>query len=369
MSQQTFEQQSLSDIVHISKRSVSLRQQEIFVAFLSALGLVEYLKPLNFCATHYAKYRCSKNPNHSKRARYIYCGKRGICPICSMNYAFNRSAIMYQWIKQNLADKLPFDLKINHMVLTLPKELHTSINSKIFVKMIKKFMSEMNISAYGYCIQERHSKNPLGGRYVHVHILVLNIKQDKDSLTETDYYFDTEKMRNVWKNIIKKFTGFESEGAVNVHTEYASVLRKKNSVMNMLAYVYRYPIVDLFETVIKDQSAYYLDTMQFDPTSIASEIRSMAKTKPRLVWCGLLTSAKRELLMSLISINRSQWKDIPSIRKDLALRDKTCLDCGANLESRPYEIVFCGSNNELGSSVSSVLYCSQNFSMIGRRKN
>ena len=64
-----------------------------------------------------------------------------------MSYASKRAEIMYQWIKMNLADKLDFDLKINQIVLTLPEKLH-DMDTKLFSKMIKKFMSHFGIEVW-----------------------------------------------------------------------------------------------------------------------------------------------------------------------------------------------------------------------------
>jgi hypothetical protein len=40
-----------------------------------------------------------------------------------MSYSHKRAEIMYQYIRQNLANNLNFDLKMNQIVLTLPENL------------------------------------------------------------------------------------------------------------------------------------------------------------------------------------------------------------------------------------------------------
>src|SRR5579872_1154956 len=249
MSQLLFEEKALRITELKPYRWITLKEQEEFVQFLEKAGLWAFLTDgkLSWCASEFEKFRCKNDESHVKVVKYLACGKRGICPRCSMSYAHKRAGIMYEWIKRNLADKLDFDLKINQIVLTLPKELH-DLEQKEFVEMIRTFMSKMGIEAYGYCIQNRHSENPLSDTYRHAHILSLNIKQDKDPfgnpyrLVEGDYYFDVNEMRRLWKEIIKDETNFDVEGSVNLHTEYASVLNDRDKVLHLLAYVYRYPI-------------------------------------------------------------------------------------------------------------------------------
>ena len=136
-------------------RWITINEQDSFCEFLSNLGI--NTNNLEWCASEWQRYRCSTDFSHTKKTRYMLCGCRGTCPRCSMSYASKRANIMYQWIKQNLADKLGFDLKMNQIVLTLPESLH-DIDHKLFSKMIKKFMKSFEIGAYGYCIQNRHSK-------------------------------------------------------------------------------------------------------------------------------------------------------------------------------------------------------------------
>ena len=220
-------------------RWITLIEQDEFVKFLEKAGLHAFTSngKLAWCSSEWEKYRCASDPSHVKKIKYLACGKRGLCPRCSMSYAQKRAGIMYHWIKNNLADKLDFDLKMNQLVLTLPKELH-DIDNKTFAKMIKKFMDRSGIEAYGYCIQSRHSKNPLSSTYKHCHILSLNIKQDLDpfgvssSIIENDYYFDVKQMREDWKEVIQKEQKITIEGSVNLHTEYASVLKEPEKIMH-----------------------------------------------------------------------------------------------------------------------------------------
>ena len=396
MSQLTLSLKPLDQTEIKQYRWITLEEQKDFTEFLDKVGFPEYQDDLISCAKRWQKYRCQNDKGHSKVVRYVACGRRGICPRCSMSYAHKRAGIMYQWIKRNLADKLAFDfdLKMNQIVLTLPKELHADIDVKLFAKMIKSFMSSLKIEAYGYCIQDRHSQSPLSERYVHTHILSLNIKQEDNSLVKSDYYFDVEKMRQGWKDVIKECTGYDVEGSVNVHTEYASVLYDKQKVLHLLAYVYRYPIQDLFQVQTRDKCINYLEAEQIEknptaerkfcvscyehiPTTdterlehcrylrhriedawctdtpdnilqidLASKIRTLTKSKPRLVWCGLLTSAKRPLLQKLMGVDTYSWKNLVDIEKDLDNQSKNCRDCGCPLEEKPYDTGWYEGDNE-----------------------
>lgn len=345
--QYTLEGYSLSEHIIKPYRWITLEEQKEFVKFLNSFGNISNqifsTERLSWCASEFSKYRCSHDHNHSKVVRYLACGKRGICPRCSMSYAHKRADIMYRWLRQNLATRLDFDLKLNQIVLTLPYELH-DMDKKLFVKMIKAFMKYFGIESYGYCVQDRHSKNPLSDKYIHAHVLSLNFKKSGNRIEKNDYYFDTDKMRDVWKDIINKFTGVCVAGHVNLHTEYASVIHEPAKVKHVLAYLYRYPIQDLFQVQVRDKSINYVQNLQiekFDGTNNIlqldiKEIYELTSKKSRIVWCGWLTSAKRNELIKLFEIG-FEWKNLVNIEKELDLRAKTCRDCGLPLEELPFE--------------------------------
>ena len=125
-------------------RWIRLEEQKEWCDFLSTLGIE--IGKLDWCASEWEKYQCSVNRSHGKKVHYIACGRRGLCPRCSMSYASKRASIAYKWVKDNLADHLDFDLKLNQIVLTLPKPLQ-DMDTKLFSKMIKKFMKEFDIDS------------------------------------------------------------------------------------------------------------------------------------------------------------------------------------------------------------------------------
>ena len=214
-------------------RHITLNEQKAFCDFLTALGIYEdKLKDLLWCSSEYCKYDCVQDSTHIKKVKYLACGLRGYCPRCSMAYAHKRAEIMYQWIKQNLADNLNFDLKMNQIVLTLPKGIHENLDRKTFSKMIRYFMKKFRIEAYGYSIQFRHSKNPLDTRFLHAHVLTLNIKESNNKIIENEYFFDLDSMRDLWTQTIEKFTDVSVNGQVDIFTEYASIKKKKAKAKN-----------------------------------------------------------------------------------------------------------------------------------------
>lgn len=349
--QYTLEDKPLEPFEIKPYRWISLEEQKQFVNFLDNLGGIsrDFILDgkLSWCASEYEKYKCANDANHARVTKYLACGKRGICPRCSMSYAHKRAGIMYQWLKDNLAKRLwSFDLKMNQIVLTLPKNLH-DLDRKLFVKMIKAFLKKQRIEAYGYCIQDRHSSNPLSEKYLHVHILTLNIQENSRSIIKSDYYFDVKKMRSDWKEIISNHTNTTIEGEVNLHSEYHSVLHEPEIIKHWLAYLYRYPIQDLFQVQIRDKSINYLETKQiknFEGSNSILQLETSQKIydltheqKPRIVWCGLLASGSRKRLLELLEISIDQWKNLVEVEKDLDLRAKTCRDCGCPLETEPYE--------------------------------
>jgi len=329
-------------------RWVTLKEQKAFVDFLKKLGNVGidllHEGKLEWCGSEFEKFRCASNSTHSVKTRYLPCGFRGICPRCSIIYARKRANIQYQWLKMNLADKLPFDLKMNQIVLTLPQNLH-NMDSKLFTKMVRAFMSCFGIEAYGYCVQNTRSKDPLGEKYLHCHVLSLNIKQGSSGIEKNAYYFDVDLMRKRWKEVISKFTDERIDGEVNLFTEYASVVRDKPKVIHILSYLYRYPIQDLFQVQVRDQSINYLENSQIDSAlhntlqvNVSSKVLQLrSQKKPRIVWCGLLTSTKRKVLIKLLGVGESLWLSLKQVEQMLDDRSKVCVDCGCPYETTPFD--------------------------------
>ena len=333
-------------------RYITLIEQKEFTDFLENLGIQS--DRLDWCASEYAKYPCvSGNDKHSKKTNYLLCGSRGKCPRCSMAYATSKANERYQFLKRNIADRLDFDLKMNQLVLTLPKQFH-NIDKKEFAKMIKQFMIKMNIHAYGYVIQERHSSNPLKDSYHHAHILSLNIKakqeqkflksSENNRIVQCDYFFDTNKMRDIWKSIIEKNTGLSIDGDVNVHTEYASMLKEKGRCIHLLKYVYRFALEDLFKVQVREHSTNYVQKSHFK--GVRDRVLCLLEEKkPKVVWCGLLASTKQKQLQKMISDIGYDWQNLKSIKLDLMIKANTC-QCGLQFEEKPYETGLYNGDNE-----------------------
>ena len=323
-------------------RYITLEEQKEFVDFLENVGIPS--DRLDWCASEYAKFKCSSGAQHSTKTNYLLCGNRGKCPRCSMAYATSKSNVMYQSIKRNIADKVDFDLKMNQIVLTLPKELH-QIDKKVFSKMIKQFMIEFNIHAYGYVIQERHSSDPLADTYRHAHVLSLNFKEENNRIERCDYFFDTNKMRSVWKTIIEKNTDISIEGNVNVNTEYCSVNKEKGRCIHLLKYVYRYSLEDLFKVQCRNHSINYLEKSHFNETK-EKVLSLIEEKKPKVTWCGLMAPTKQKQLMKMISDIGYRWQSLKEIRNDLMVRANTCPDCGMPFSENPFETGLYERDNE-----------------------
>jgi hypothetical protein len=288
-------------------RYITLAEQVQYCEFIEKVGIFkDKLENIKTCASIYHTFECVNDPTHTKKVTYIMCGCRGICPRCSMSYARKRAEIMYQYIKQNLADNLDFDLKMNQIVLT--------------------FLSS----------------DPLSSKYIHAHVLTLNIKEFDNKLIQNDYYFDLDKMRETWKNTINEFTDLDLKESdpVNIHNEYSSVKFDKKKIIHILAYVYRYPIQDLFNVQVRYGSIDYLEREQFDQANIILQIEEIKKDPKNLAWCGLMTSTKRDYLEQLLinTINELVIiKPIPFFIKQIDERSKKCPDCNYNYSEIPID--------------------------------
>jgi len=331
-----------------SYRYITLEEQKAWVSFLTMIGLgglggISDGK-LDWCASVVHKFNCQANHGHSIHSKYLLCGLRALCPRCAMSYANKKAQTQYMYLKENFAKSLPFDLKLNQIVLTLPKELH-STDKKVFSKMIKQFMFKMGIEAYGYVIQDRHSKDPLSTKYVHAHCLTLNVKEQDENLVENDYFFDLDEMRDNWKSTIEDVLDCKVSGSVNLHNEYASVRNEPQKVKHILRYVYRYPIEDLFNVQIRNRSINYVqrghfENLQFDVFGL------LHAKKSGLIWCGLFSSGRRKRLTRLLDMPQRFWQNLKYFEKEIERRSKLCRDCGMQLEEKPFEVCNYEGDNE-----------------------
>lgn len=332
-----------------SHRWITLKEQKEWVIFLKAIGLgalkeISSEKGLEWCASIVQKYNCQADHGHSIHTKYLLCGGRNFCPRCAMSYANKKAQAQYMYLKENFAKNLPFDSKINQIVLTLPKSLH-STDRKVFSKMVKDFMRKMGVEAYGYVIQDRHSKDPLSEKYVHAHCITLNVKQQDGYLVQNDYFFNLDEMRDVWKKVIKENLNFEVKGFVNLHSEYASIINESQKVRHILKYVYRYSIEDLFNVQVRNGSINYLEKGHFK--NLRREVFDLLSAKKsNFVWCGLLSSGKRKTLTRLLDIPQRFWQNLKYYEKEIERRSKMCRDCGIQLEDKPFEVSNYSGDNE-----------------------
>ncbi len=77
------------------------------------------------------------------------------------------------------------------------------------------------------------------------------------------------------------------------------------------------------------------NTLQLDLSKKWYELTQ--EKKSRIVWCGLLTSARRKELVRLLKIDAGVWTSFIDVEKDLDLMAKCCLDCGCPLEDQSYD--------------------------------
>jgi len=198
--------------------------------------------------------------------------------------------------------------------------------------------------AYGYVIQTRHSTDPLADPYHHAHILSLNFKEKDNRIVQCDYFFDTNKMRSIWKSIILKNTDVSIEGNVNVQTSYASVTKEKGRCIHLLKYVYRYSLEDLFKVQVRNHSTNYLEKSHFK--EIRKRVsRLLDEKKPKLSWCGLMAPTKQKKLLKMISDVGYQWQSLKDIKMDLMIQANTC-PCGLPFEEKPFETGLYEGDNE-----------------------
>ena len=149
-------------------------------------------------------------------------------------------------------------------------------------------------------------------------------------------------MRDTWKNVINEFTdlNLQESDPVNIHTEYASVIHDKKKIIHLLAYVYRYPIQDIFNVQVRKGTIDYLESEQFEQDYILMQIEEIKKDPKNLAWCGLMTSTKREYLEKLLSNTINELviiKPIPFFIKQIDERSKKCPDCNYNYSEIPID--------------------------------
>ena len=134
----------------------------------------------------------------------------------------------------------------------------------------------------------------------------------------------------------------------------------------MLAYCYRYPIDDLFNVQIRKQTRdygrvsilNYVQTQQNENEThldnilqidLSNKIKRMVKSKPRVVWCGWLTSAKRKKLIEMMKEPDEpeiDWHNMKYFEEKIDERAKLCRDCGELLCEKPFEVGEYTGDNE-----------------------
>ena len=93
----------------LPNRWITLDEQKEWCEFLGKLSLNE--PKLEWCATEYEKYQCSVTQSHVKKVRYLLCGKRGLCPRCSMNYARKKAGTSRPKSKSTVSAKSYANMK------------------------------------------------------------------------------------------------------------------------------------------------------------------------------------------------------------------------------------------------------------------
>jgi len=307
----TFHEEDLPELER-HWRFMTLEEQEDWCAELEKMHMLD-IELMKGCASEYTKLRCPD----CKKGKVVYngCKMRSFCPRCASSYALSRAKVQYEYLRQ-IATCLHFDLKMNQFTLTLPQSMERMPRS-ILVPMMREFLKELQIKDYAYETQDAHSSDPLASRRIHVHVLTFNFTYDykAEKFTEKPYFFDVGKLRSVWKAIIEKTSGTKIVGDVDLHTEYMSIIDKKEKCVHTLAYLYRYPVADLFKVWRDDRS--YFKVRHFNNLSYF-------KTKDRLSWCGLLSPHGRKKLEKYFGVT---LRTLPELRYAVALRDKNCPDC------------------------------------------
>lgn len=81
-----------------------------------------------------------------------HCNERNYCPRCANAYAQRQAGEMYEYLKTQVANRLPFNLKVNQITVTLPPDMQ-DITDEEFVQAIKRFIKspqEDSISKKAY---------------------------------------------------------------------------------------------------------------------------------------------------------------------------------------------------------------------------
>jgi len=305
-------------------RFMTLEEQESWCAELEKMHMLD-IDLMKGCASEYTKLRCPD----CKKGKVIYngCKMRSFCPRCASSYALSKAKVQYEYLLQ-LASCLPFELMMNQFTLTLPQHMERMPRSML-VSMMRRFLKKLGIADYGYETQDAHSSDPLLPRRIHVHVLTFNFKRKRwgdalqeEHLVETPYFFDVVKLRGYWKSIVEETAGTKIEGDVNFKVQYLSVKYQKEQCLHQLAYLYRYPVADLFRVWRDDRS--YFKVRHFNNLSYF-------KNKDRLSWCGLLSPHGRLKLQKILGVMLHRYllrlQSMPDLRFELALRDKNCPDC------------------------------------------
>ena len=312
-----------------------------------------------------------------------HCNERNYCPRCAHAYAERQGGEMYEYLKIQVANRLPFNLIVNQITVTLPLDMQ-DLTDEEFSQAIKRFikspqedtisqkaydrkkakldkelregllryeghkeaMKELDqrleagqvIRGAGYGIQKESSDNPFED-HKHAHILLFNVgwrqkKGDETGLesgfTELAHYFDTGKLRVQWN----KALGRPHDAPVDVHTEYADFYQQAPKVKEWLRYVYRYPVWDLYKfVVVKNQTVTKTTTtgraskpttttimFNHDTSMIQERLYQIITRSKRFTWFGWFAPTKRASYITRLGTYET-FRDLQARKKEEA---RTC---------------------------------------------
>ena len=308
-----------------------------------------------------------------------HCNERNYCPRCANAYAERQAGEMYEYLKTQVANRLPFNLKVNQITVTLPADMK-DMSDEDFTKAIKRFIKSPQedtitrreydrkkrkldqalrkglvryqghkqavreldqqleagqvIRGGGYAIQKESSDNPFED-HKHAHIILFNVgwrqkKGDETGLesgfTQLAHYFNTDKLRAQWNKALNR----PQNAPIDVHTEYADFYQDAPKVKHLLKYVYRYPVWDLYKLIVVHNSIITKTTpgegpacqptttnimFNHDTSMIQERLYQIITRSKRFTWFGWFAPTKRGSYINRLGTYES-FRDLQARKKE-----------------------------------------------------
>lgn len=312
--------------------------------------------------------RCSYDPRHYKKPIYDHCFDRAYCDDCASATARKNAWITYNWILENIAKNLRFNLYVLRFDLTFPHEFDDTPEDKIRA-MVSQFMTFLKSNDDGYLDDEPNddgylpderigylyvihrfgSNKNIFNRHLNVHVYALNAFIQNGQFKRARPWANEARAKRIWGYLLQEELGWTDYVDKNPDLRVRYIPFYKVNDKNgkrltepyacdvgkhllTLRYMYRYPVVDVAKVFRAGNLPSYLVGGESGRSPVyvqltsAVGLREVLESHHKVVWMGYLANSKKESTVRLLT-----EKSIPLAQIIRHLPEKRCPECDSAL--------------------------------------